>query len=218
MISTQLEKNFYSLLESIKSSLNEKDHFEFAINNALKAKAMNFTFYKEVFEEKKQLIIGDLAKWKVLNLTNKKNNTYNDNDHISEVNQKNKLRKTCIKILNFIGGIFFGTGCASMFGSHVLLAFKVITVGVAMGPLFGGLAILAVGGIILGFSNKIANNKLSREFRLHNSKNFKDFLVNVAKIQIKEENEHLSKYDLLDPNLHKIYQRYKAAVILLPTE
>lgn len=213
---TQLETNFRSRFEDLKLSVNQADPWRVATEGALKAKAMNFKAAMDHFEAEKNSIISDLQTWKASRLKLQKNDLSKDPHDLSEVNRKNKLRRTFMKILNFIGGIFCGTGFTSMMGAHFFLRLHVITAAAAMGPTFGGLAILAVGGIMLGVSALMKNSKLSREIRLCNSENFKDFLRNVVKITSDEKSWHQPEQDLLNPNLHKIYERYKTAVIGLP--
>lgn len=216
---TQLETNFRSCYEDLKLKINQAQPWSIAKNGPLNVKAMRFNDALDQFEAQKASIIWDLQMWKNSISKNQKSDPSKDPHHdLMEINRKNKTRKTCIKILNFVGGIFCGTGFMSMFGAHALLRFKVITATAALGPTFGGLAICALGGIILGVSALVKDSKLSREVRLYNSENFKDFLRDVAKVNPDEKNLQGQKLDLLNPTLHKIYERYKAAVTLLPHE
>lgn len=212
---TQLEGDFRSRFENLKSNVNQADAWSIATGGALQAKAVKFKAAFYHFEAEKASIISDLKTWKASRLKLQKNEQASDQD-LLKVNRKNQLRRVCIKILNVIGGILCGAGMSSMMGAHFLLKVHVITAAAAMVSTFGGLAIIVIGGIMLGVSALMKNSKLSREVRLHNSENFKDFLRNVVEIKSDARDWHQPEEDLLNPNLHKIYQRYKEAVIGLP--
>lgn len=215
-LSTQMESSFRSRFEDLKLHINQSSPWVISTDEALQEKALKYKFAMKRFEVQKASIATEIRTWKacVVNLKKNEHEIVPAPD-LKKLNQKNKLKNTCISILNVVGGIFLGVGYTSLLIMHGLGR---VRCPVPMHLFFCALALTGIGAALLGIGYLLKDTKLSRQVRLHNSENFKDFLRNVVGVKAKENEWHLSKENLLNPKLHELYQRYKVAAFELPCD